>query len=61
MFGAVSGMIGCLAAMEAVKVIAGLGEPLFNRLLTCDLRDMTMRTRSLQRVDNCPVCGSLTG
>ena len=57
MFGAVAGMVGCLGAMEAVKVIAGLGEPLYNRLLICDLRDMTMRTRSLQRTEDCPVCG----
>ena len=27
-FGAVSGTVGCLAAMEAVKILAGLGEPL---------------------------------
>ena len=27
-FGAVSGTVGCLAAMEAIKVLAGFGEPL---------------------------------
>ncbi|MGH9176615.1 MAG: HesA/MoeB/ThiF family protein, partial [Vicinamibacterales bacterium] len=40
-FGAVSGAVGCLGAMEAIKVLAGLGEPLAGRLLTFDLRDMT--------------------
>ncbi|GAB4140737.1 MAG: HesA/MoeB/ThiF family protein [Planctomycetaceae bacterium] len=58
-FGAVSGTVGCLAAMEAVKVIADLGEPLFSRMLTCDLRDMTFRMRNIQRLPNCPVCSEL--
>jgi molybdopterin/thiamine biosynthesis adenylyltransferase len=29
--GAVSGAVGCLGAMEAIKIIAGLGEPLFKK------------------------------
>lgn len=58
-FGAVSGTVGCLAAMEAVKVVSGLGEPLYDRLLTCDLRDMTFRTLSLARSENCEVCAGL--
>lgn len=56
-FGAVSGTVGCLAAMEAVKVLSGLGEPLYDRLLTCDLRDMSFRTLGLSRDVNCAVCG----
>jgi molybdopterin-synthase adenylyltransferase len=56
-FGAVSGMVACLGAMEAIKLIAGLGDPLFGRLLTCDLRDMTFRTLKISRDPNCEVCG----
>lgn len=56
-FGAVSGTIGCLGAMEAIKLLAGFGEPLAGRLLSCDLREMTFRVRSLQRNPDCPVCG----
>ncbi len=56
-FGAVSGTVACLGAMEAIKVLAGLGEPLTGRMLTFDLRDMTFRTRSIQRNPDCPVCG----
>ncbi len=56
-FGAVSGTIGCLAAMEAIKVLSGLGQPLYSELLTCDLGDMTFRRRQLVRNPNCPVCG----
>jgi molybdopterin/thiamine biosynthesis adenylyltransferase len=57
-FGAVSGTIGCLGAMEAIKLLAGFGEPLTGRMLTCDLRDMTFRVRSLSRNANCTVCGA---
>lgn len=57
-FGAVSGTVGCLAAMEAIKVIAGLGEPLAGKLLTYDLRDMTFRRRNILRDPDCAVCGT---
>ncbi len=43
-FGAVSGTIGCMAAMEAIKVIAGFGDPLINRMLRVDLRTMRFQT-----------------
>lgn len=58
-FGAVSGTIACMGAMEAIKVLSGLGQPLLNKLLTCDLRDMTFKKISIQRRDECPVCGHL--
>jgi bacteriocin biosynthesis cyclodehydratase domain-containing protein len=57
----VSGTVGCLAAMEAIKVIAGLGEPLYGRMLTLDLRDMTFATRRLVRNPACAVCGEVVG
>lgn len=56
-FGAVSGSVGCLAAMEAIKVLAGLGEPLLGRLLTMDLGDMRFRVRDVERDLNCRICG----
>jgi molybdopterin/thiamine biosynthesis adenylyltransferase len=56
-FGAVSTMIGSMAAMEAIKVLSGLGEPLAGRLLVADLRDMSFRTVRLQRNPQCLVCG----
>jgi molybdopterin/thiamine biosynthesis adenylyltransferase len=59
-FGAVSGTVGCLAAMEAIKVLAGFGEPLYGSMLTCDLRDMTFRKRTIARDLNCHVCGQLS-
>jgi len=60
-FGAVSGMIGCLGAMEAVKLIADFGEVLTGKLLLCDLRRMTFRTIAIKRNVSCQVCGHLHG
>lgn len=55
--GAVSGTVGMLAAAEVVKVLTGIGESLFDRLLTFDLRDMRFRTVNLRRRVDCAVCG----
>lgn len=56
-FGAVSGMAGCLGAVEVIKLITGVGEPLFNALLTCDLKSMAFRKLQIGRDPQCPVCG----
>ena len=57
-FGAVSGAVGCLAAMEAIKLLAGIGEPLSNELLTMDLRTMAFRKHRVSRRAGCAVCGA---
>lgn len=57
-FGAVSGMIGCLGAMEVIKLITGLGQPLLGRLLACDLRTMTFRAVKTVRSPQCTVCSA---
>ena len=54
--GAVSGTVGCLGAMEAIKIIAGLGEPMYGQLLTMDLRNMTFRKVKVRRDPGCLVC-----
>jgi molybdopterin/thiamine biosynthesis adenylyltransferase len=59
-FSAVSSTVGALAAMEVIKLIAGVGEPLTGRLLTFDLRDMTFRTVPIARQADCSVCGALS-
>jgi len=56
-FGAVSGMIGALAALEVIKLITGIGEPLTNSLLLINLRTMEFRKLPTVRDDQCPVCG----
>jgi molybdopterin/thiamine biosynthesis adenylyltransferase len=60
-FGAVSATVGCMAAMEAIKVIAGLGEPLAGRMLAFSLREMTFRAVRTYRDPACPVCGRGVG
>lgn len=56
-FGAVSGTVACLGAMEVIKLIASFGEPLTGRLLTMDLRDMTFNTTKINKRNTCAVCG----
>lgn len=58
-FGAVSGSVACLAAMEAIKLLAGLGQPLLGRLLRYDLRDMSFDTLRIERLRDCPICSHL--
>ena len=55
--GAVSGTVACMGAVEAVKLIAGIGEPMTGRILRMDLRTMTFRTMKTSRRSDCPVCG----
>ena len=51
-----AGTIGCLGAMEVIKVLTGLGQPLANQLLVGDLLDMTFRKVQIKRSPECPVC-----
>lgn len=57
-FGAVSGSLGCMAAMEAIKILSGLGKPLFNKLMVYDLRDMQFNFLNIRRNPECEICGS---
>lgn len=59
-FGAVSGTVACMGAMEAIKLISGLGEPLTNRLLKMDLKDMSFHKLQVTRRPDCPTCGHST-
>ena len=55
--GAVSGTLACLAALEAVKLITGLGDPLLGQLLTMDLARAEFAKRRTYHDPHCPVCG----
>jgi len=55
--GAVSGTVGCLGAVEVIKLLTGLGEPLAGTLLTMDLGTMQFRRLRIARREDCPVCG----
>jgi adenylyltransferase/sulfurtransferase len=54
----VVGIIGAVQAMEAIKVIAGVGESLTGRLLLLDASTMQWRQMRLPRDPQCRVCGS---
>ena len=56
--GTVVGVIGSMQAVEAVKLILGVGKPLTARLMTFDALAMTCRAVPLpEREPDCPVCG----
>ncbi|MDD4890387.1 MAG: HesA/MoeB/ThiF family protein [Phycisphaerae bacterium] len=57
--GAVSGSLGCLAAIEAIKVLTGFGRPLLGRMLIYDTEVNLYQQVELTRNPNCPVCGKL--
>ena len=54
--GAVPGVVGALQAVEALKWIAGIGEPLVGRLLQLDLLNGDSRTIKFERREDCPTC-----
>ncbi|MGC8936383.1 MAG: HesA/MoeB/ThiF family protein [Candidatus Methanomethylicaceae archaeon] len=56
--GTTPGVMGCLEATEAIKIITGVGRPALGRLLIYDGVDMTFQQISIKRNSNCPVCGS---
>ncbi len=55
--GVIPGIIGSIQALEAVKLVAGVGEPLVGRLLLVDGLALTFRELRLSRDPECPVCG----
>lgn len=58
-FGAVSGMVASMAAVEVIKLITGIGEPLFGHMLWVNLRSMDFRRLPIARREGCEVCGDL--
>lgn len=54
--GPLVGMIGASQAMEAIKVITGIGKPLIGRLLILDAWQMEWREMKLARDPGCEVC-----
>ncbi len=58
--GAVAGVAGTIAAVEAIKVIAGVGQPLWGRLLSINLKSMQFRQLSLERNLECAICSQFS-
>ena len=55
--GSVPGVIGTIQATEAIKLLAGVGEPLIGRLLLYNAYDQTFETVRLRKNPRCKVCG----
>jgi adenylyltransferase/sulfurtransferase len=51
------GIIGCIQAIETIKLILGIGQPLIGRLLIFDALAMEFNEVRIKRDPNCPVCG----
>ncbi|KXG79222.1 MULTISPECIES: molybdopterin-synthase adenylyltransferase MoeB [Pseudomonas] len=59
--GPLVGLVGSLQALEALKLLAGFGEPLIGRLLLIDALSTRMRELRVKRDPACAVCGNRHG
>jgi len=55
--GILPGLIGCIQATEAVKLVLGKGNTLVGRLLQYDALQMTFQEFRIRRNPKCPLCG----
>ncbi len=55
--GSIGGIMGCIQATEAIKLILGIGEVLVGKLLIMDALSMDFRKVKLKKDPNCPLCG----
>jgi len=56
--GVLPGIMGTIQAMEAIKLILGIGQPLKGRILLFDALQMKFRELKLRKNPECPVCGT---
>lgn len=56
--GVLPGIVGSLQALEAIKLLVGIGEPLVGKLLLFDALDMSFRLLTVQKNASCPLCGA---
>jgi molybdopterin/thiamine biosynthesis adenylyltransferase/rhodanese-related sulfurtransferase len=55
--GVLPGIVGSIQAVEAIKLLLELGDPLVGRLLTYDALEQSFRTFKVRRDPSCPACG----
>jgi len=55
--GVLPGIIGVLQAIETIKLIIGIGEPLIGRLVAFDALKLRFRELKLAKDPSCPICG----
>jgi molybdopterin-synthase adenylyltransferase len=54
--GAVSGMLGCIMALETIKLLTGYGKPLLSEMLVFNTVDMDFKKVRVPRNESCEVC-----
>ncbi len=59
--GVLPGIVGSIQALEAIKLLLGLGDPLVGRLLAYDALEESFRTFKVRRDPECPACGPDAG
>ncbi|KPC28534.1 Molybdopterin biosynthesis protein MoeB [Pseudomonas syringae pv. cilantro] len=59
--GPLVGLVGSLQALEALKMLAGFGEPMVGRLLLIDALTSRFRELKVKRDPACSVCGAASG
>jgi molybdopterin/thiamine biosynthesis adenylyltransferase/rhodanese-related sulfurtransferase len=59
--GVLPGIIGSIQAMEAIKILLGIGDTLAGRLLAYDALEESFRTFKVNRDPECPACGPNAG
>lgn len=57
--GSTAGVLGCIQANEAIKIITNYGEPLEGRLMRLDLSTMEFFEIRFETNPNCPVCSGM--
>jgi molybdopterin/thiamine biosynthesis adenylyltransferase/rhodanese-related sulfurtransferase len=55
--GVLPGIVGSIQALETIKLLLDIGEPLRGRLLAYDALEETFRNYKVRRDPNCPACG----
>jgi molybdopterin/thiamine biosynthesis adenylyltransferase/rhodanese-related sulfurtransferase len=55
--GALCGVVGSLQALEAIKLVTGIGSPLRGRLLVYNALDQSFQTLAMPRAPRCEACG----
>jgi adenylyltransferase/sulfurtransferase len=55
--GVLCASIGSIQTTEAIKLLAGIGDPLVGRLMIYDALEMTYRTVNVRKDPECPLCG----
>jgi molybdopterin/thiamine biosynthesis adenylyltransferase/rhodanese-related sulfurtransferase len=59
--GVLPGIIGTIQAMEAIKLLLGIGDSLAGRLLAYDALEQSFHTFKVRRDPDCPACGPNAG